>query len=64
MTLKERYLNAKENYRTTVENWNTCIDKNVNLPDCAWDKLLKEMEDAHALMESAWREYMNKEILA
>lgn len=64
MNLKETYLNAMEAYKQSVENWNILIEKNVNLPDCAWDKLLTEMEEAKKTADKAWTEYMNKEILA
>lgn len=64
MTLKERWMKAKEEYRQTVENWNTLIERNVSLPECAWDNLYKEMEEAADAMKKAWKEYMNKELFA
>lgn len=64
MALKEKFLQAKENYRITVENWNTAIERNVSLPDVGWDNLLKDMEKAAEEVKAAWREYRDKELLA
>lgn len=62
--MKEKYLQAKEAYKQTIENWNTLIEKNVKLPDFAWNRLAEEMEIARINYEKAWNEYLYKELLA
>lgn len=64
MTLKEKYKEAMEAYKQTVENWNTLIEKDASLPNIVWNKLLAEMEEAKRKADEAWAEYLHKEILA
>ena len=62
--LKNNYIKAVEHFKMLVDDWNTCVDRNVSLPDFAWDKMLFEMEEAKRNADRAWKEYLNKELFA
>ena len=64
MTLREKYTQAVAAYALTVENWNACVERSINLPDQVWAALLEEMEYTRLQADKAWKDYLYNEIFA